>query len=110
MRFSNMFAVVQTGGKQYKVAKNSVIKVEKIEGPLGSTVELDQVLMLGESSKASFIGTPIVKGAKVTAEITNQFKDDKIIVFKKKRRKNYCRRNGHRQSVTELTILDIIKK
>jgi len=105
-----MFAVVKTGGKQYKVAKNSVIKVEKIEGTLGSKIELDQVLMLGEASKASFIGTPIVKGAKVTAEITNQFRDDKIIVFKKRRRQNYRRKNGHRQSLTELKILDIIKK
>lgn len=105
-----MFAVVKTGGKQYKVARNSVIKVEKIEGALGSKIELDQVLMLGESSKASFIGTPIVKGAKVTAEITNQFRDNKIIIFKKKRRQNYRRKNGHRQSLTELKILDIIKK
>lgn len=108
--FPNMFAVVKTGGKQYKVARNSVIKVEKIEGTLGSKVELDQVLMLGESSKASFIGTPIVKGAKVTAEITNQFRDDKIIIFKKKRRQNYRRKSGHRQSLTELKILDIVKK
>jgi large subunit ribosomal protein L21 len=105
-----MFAVVKTGGKQYKVAKDSVIKVEKIEGLLGSKIELDQVLMLGESSKASFIGTPIVKDAKVTAEITNQFRDDKIIVFKKKRRQNYRRKHGHRQSLTELKILDIVKK
>ena len=66
--------------------------------------------MMGESSKASFIGTPVVKGAKVTAEIINQFKDDKIIVFKKKRRHNYRRKNGHRQEVTELKILDITKQ
>jgi large subunit ribosomal protein L21 len=105
-----MFAVVKTGGKQYKVARDSVIKVEKIEGTLGSKIELDQVLMLGESSKASFIGTPMVKGAKVTAEITNQFRDDKIIIFKKKRRQNYRRKAGHRQSLTELKILDIVKK
>lgn len=105
-----MFAVVKTGGKQYKVARDSIIKVEKIEGQLGSKIELDQVLMLGESSKASFIGTPIVKGAKVTAEITNQFRDDKIIVFKKKRRQNYRRKAGHRQDLTELKILDIVKK
>lgn len=105
-----MFAVLKTGGKQYKVAKNSVIKVEKIEGSLGSKIELDEILMLGESSKASFIGTPIVKGAKVTAEIVNQLKDSKIIVFKKKRRQNYRRKKGHRQSITELRIIDIIKK
>lgn len=105
-----MFAVVKTGGKQYKVAKDSIIKVEKIEGTLGSKIELDQVLMLGESSKASFVGTPIVKGAKVTAEITSQFRDDKVIVFKKKRRQHYRRKNGHRQDLTELKILDITKK
>ena len=110
MEFVSMFAVVKTGGKQYKVARNSVIKVEKIEGTLGSKIELDQVLMLGESSKASFIGTPMVKGAKVTAEITNQFRDDKIIIFKKKRRQNYRRKTGHRQDLTELKILDIVKK
>lgn len=104
-----MFAVVKTGGKQYKVAINSTIKVEKIEGALGSKIELDQVLMLGESSKASFVGTPIVKGATVTAEITNQLRDDKVIVFKKKRRQHYRRKNGHRQDVTELKILDIKK-
>ncbi len=105
-----MFAVVKTGGKQYKVAKNSIIKVEKIEGDLGSKIELDQVLMLGESSKASFIGTPVVKGASVTAEIVKHFRDDKIIVFKKKRRQNYRRKTGHRQTLTELKILDIVKK
>ncbi len=105
-----MFAVVKTGGKQYKVAKNSIIKVEKIEGTLGSKIELDQILMLGESSKPSFIGTPIVKGASVTAEIISQFRDDKIIIFKKKRRQHYRRKNGHRQSLTELKILDIVKK
>lgn len=104
-----MFAVVKTGGKQYKVARNSIIKVEKIEGTLGSKIELSDVLMVGEHSKPSFIGTPIVKGALVTAEITNQFRDDKIIVFKKKRRQHYRRKNGHRQDVTELRILDIVK-
>ncbi|MFK7973413.1 MAG: 50S ribosomal protein L21 [Rickettsiaceae bacterium] len=105
-----MFAVVKTGSKQYKVARNSIIKVEKIEGVLGSKIELDQVLLLGEASKTSFIGTPVVKGASVTAEITNQFKDDKIIVFKKKRRQHYRRKNGHRQALTELKIIDIVKK
>lgn len=105
-----MFAVVKTGGKQYKVAKNSVIKVEKIEGQPGSKVELNEVLMVGEYSKPSFIGTPIVKGAMVTAEIVSQFRDDKVIVFKKKRRQHYRRKNGHRQDVTELKIIDIVKK
>ena len=105
-----MFAVIKTGGKQHKVVKNSLIKVEKIEGDLGSKIELNHVLMLGESAKVSYVGTPTVEGARVTAEITKQFKDDKVIVFKKKRRQNYRRKNGHRQQLTELKILDITKK
>lgn len=105
-----MFAVIKTGGKQYKVAKDSRIKVEKIEGDLGSKVELNQVLLLGESSKTSFIGTPTVKGATVTAEIVDHFRDDKVIVFKKKRRHNYRRKHGHRQDITELKIINIEKK
>lgn len=105
-----MFAIIKTGGKQYKVGKNSVIKIEKIEGEKGSKIHLDQILIIGEDSKPSFIGTPIVKGALVTAEIINQFKDNKIIVFKKKRRQNYRRKNGHRQALTEIKILDITKK
>lgn len=105
-----MFAIVKTGGKQYKVSKDSLIKVEQIEGEKGSKISLDHVLLIGESEKASFIGTPTVKGASVKAEITSQFKDDKVIVFKKKRRQNYRRKQGHRQNLTELKILDIIKK
>ena len=105
-----MFAVVKTGGEQYKVARDSIIKVEKIDGLLGSKIKLDQILMVGEDSKVSFIGTPMVKGATITAEITNQYRDDKIIVFKKKRRQNYRRKAGHRQDVTELKILEITKK
>lgn len=104
-----MFAIVKAGGKQYKVGKNTVIKIEKIDGERGARIQLDQVLMIGEDSKASFIGTPMVQGATVTAEITNQFKDNKVIVFKKKRRQNYRRKNGHRQELTELKILDITK-
>ena len=105
-----MFAVVKTGSKQYKVEKDSVIKVEKIEGSLGSKVKLDEVLLIGNQSKDSFIGTPTVQGAAVTAEIINQSQEDKIIVFKKKRRQNYRRKAGHRQTMTELKILDIVKK
>lgn len=104
-----MFAIVKSGGKQYKVGKNSIIKVEKIDGERGVKIQFDQILMIGEDSKPSFIGTPMVKGALVTAEITNQFKDNKVIVFKKKRRQNYRRKTGHRQELTELKILDITK-
>lgn len=105
-----MFAVIRTGGKQYKVERNSVINVEKLEGVAGSRVEFSDVLMLGENSKLSFIGTPIVKGAKVVGEIVGQFRDAKVIVFKKKRRHNYRRKNGHRQELTEVKILDVSKE
>ncbi len=105
-----MFAIIQAGGKQYKVGKNSIIKVEKIDGEPGSKVEFNQILMLGEASRPSFIGTPTVSGALVTAEIMGQLKDNKILVFKKKRRQNYRRMRGHRQELTQLKILDITKK
>lgn len=105
-----MFAVIKTGGKQYKVTKNYVLRVEKLEGEPGSHVEFDHVLMIGESSKPSIIGSPVVKGASVTAEIVSQMRDKKIIVFKKKRRQNYRRKHGHRQDLTQVKILDIKKK
>jgi len=105
-----MFAVIQTGGKQYKVAKNSVIKIEKIEGAPGAKIEFNQILMIGEDSKTSVIGTPIVKGALVTAEIMEQVRANKIIIFKKKRRQNYRRKAGHKQELTELKIIEITKK
>lgn len=104
-----MFAVIKTGGKQYKVSPNRVIRVEKIPGEAGSKIEFNEVLMIGEAAKASFIGTPIVKGALVTAEIMDQMRDEKIIVFKKKRRQNYRRKNGHRQELTQVKIIDIVK-
>jgi large subunit ribosomal protein L21 len=104
-----MFAVLKTGGKQYKVAKNSIIKVEKIDGVLGAQIELDQILMIGEVSKPSFVGMPFVKNAIVKAEILSQSKSAKVLVFKKKRRQNYRRMRGHRQELTELKILDIVK-
>jgi len=105
-----MFAVIEAGGKQYKVRPNSVIKIEKVKGEKGATILFDRILMIGEDSKPSFIGTPMVKGASVTAEITDQLRDNKIIVFKKKRRQNYRRKAGHRQELTELKILDITKQ
>lgn len=101
-----MFAVIKTGGKQYKVAKNDLIKVEKIEGDVGSTVVFDEVLAVGEDKKVT-LGTPLVKNMKVSAEILNHEKDDKVIVFKKKRRQNYRRKQGHRQNVVWLRIQDI---
>ncbi|MDX2049967.1 MAG: 50S ribosomal protein L21 [Rickettsiaceae bacterium] len=105
-----MFAVITTGGKQYKVEPNRIIKVEKIEGEPGSEIEFNEILMIGEFSKPSIIGTPVIKGAAVKAKILEQIKTDKVLVFKKKRRQNYRRKNGHRQEMTSVQILDIERK
>jgi large subunit ribosomal protein L21 len=102
-----MYAVIRTGGKQYKVAKNDVISVEKLGGEPGSSVTLDEVLMVGDG-EASTAGTPIVAGAAVTATVVEQTRGEKIIVFKKRRRHNYRRKNGHRQLLTVLRITDIV--
>ncbi|CCQ89437.1 50S ribosomal protein L21 [Nitrospina gracilis 3/211] len=103
-----MYAVLKTGGKQYKVAEGDVIQVEKVEGNVGDTVTLDQVLLVGADEDIQ-VGSPLVSGSAVTAEIVEQFKDKKILVFKKRRRKNYRRKNGHRQMVTRLKITGISK-
>jgi large subunit ribosomal protein L21 len=97
-----MYAVIKTGGKQYKVASNDVIKVEKLEGAAGSEVIFNEVLAMGET-----VGTPLVAGASVKATIVKQAKDAKVIVFKKKRRQNYRRKNGHRQNITIVKITDL---
>ncbi len=101
-----MFAVVKTGGKQYRVAEGDVIKVEKLAGEAGSSITLDEVLMVGDE-KAIKVGEPLVKGASVTAEVLEQKKDKKITVFKKKRRHNYRRKKGHRQEITVLRVTGI---
>lgn len=101
-----MFAVIRTGGKQYKVSKDDVIRVEKLEGKAGDKINIDDVLMLSDGKKST-LGEPVVAGAKVTGEIVEQKRDDKIIVFKKKRRQNYRRKQGHKQPVTMLKITDI---
>lgn len=101
-----MFAVIRTGGKQYKVQKDDKIKVEKLEATDGQVVTLDDVLYVNDG-KTSTLGTPVVAGAKVTAKVVAQTRADKVIIFKKKRRQNYRRKNGHRQSLTVLQITDI---
>jgi large subunit ribosomal protein L21 len=101
-----MFAVIRTGGKQYKVAADDVITVEKLAGEPGATIELVEVLMVGDGATVS-AGTPLVAGASVSAELVAQRRADKIIVFKKKRRHNYRRKNGHRQHQTVLRITEI---
>jgi large subunit ribosomal protein L21 len=98
-----MFAVVKTGGKQYKVAQDDVIQVEKLAGEAAAKVELAEVLMICDNGKIT-VGAPFVKGAKVTAEIVEQKRSAKLIVFKKKRRQNYRRKNNHRQEFTVLKI------
>lgn len=104
-----MFAVIQTGGKQYKVAKNQVVILERLDGDQGGEVQFDQVLMLGEGDDVT-IGAPLVDGARVTGELLETRKGDKIRVFKKKRRKDYKRTAGHRQVETVVRITDILAK
>ena len=101
-----MYAVIKTGGKQYRVEKGENILVEKIEVKAGDTVELDKVLMVGKKDDVT-IGRPTVDGAKVLAEVVKQKRGPKIIVFKKRSKKHYKRTQGHRQSLTELKITDI---
>jgi large subunit ribosomal protein L21 len=102
-----MYAVIRTGGKQYRVASGQVIKIERLDGEVGSTIAFDQVLMVGNEQGEPQIGAPLVDGAQVTAEVLEQGKAPKVIVFKKKRRKNYRRRRGHRQLQTVVRIRDI---
>lgn len=102
-----MFAVIKTGGKQYRVAPNDVISIERLEGEAGATVEFTEVLMVGGSGEPK-IGKPIVSGAKVTAELVAQTRGPKLIAFKKRRRKNSRRKKGHRQDLTKVRITDII--
>ena len=100
-----MFAIVKTGGKQYRVGVGDQITVERLEGDVGAAISLDQVLAVG--GDVPKIGTPVVAGASVTAKIVQQPRGTKIIVFKKKRRKNYRRKRGHRQELTVLRIEEI---
>ena len=104
-----MYAVIKTGGKQYKVSAGDVLAVEKLTGEPGSNVTFADVLLVGDE-KSQTIGTPLVDGATVTAEVLEQGRGAKIIVFKKKRRKNYRRKAGHRQFLTTLRITDVTAK
>ena len=102
-----MFAVIKTGGKQYKVSSGDVVKVERLEGEAGATLHLSDILMLGEESKMT-VGAPAVQDAAVRATILEQARGDKIIVFKKRRRQGYRRKAGHRQDLTVLRIEEVI--
>lgn len=103
-----MFAIIKTGGKQYRVSKDDKIKIEKLCCNEGEKVTLESVLFIQNDNGEAIFGTPTVNGAKVEAEVLRNFRDKKIIVFKKRRRQNSRRKNGHRQSRTELKILNII--
>jgi len=101
-----MFAVIQTGGKQYKVAENDIIVVEKLDGEAGDKISFGDVLMHGKDGDVK-VGAPLVKGASVAGEILEQRKAAKVLVFKKKRRQNYRRKKGHRQNETAIKITGI---
>jgi large subunit ribosomal protein L21 len=98
-----MFAVIRTGGKQYRVVKDDVITVERLAGEPGATVMIDDVLMIGEGATADTKPS----GAAVAAEVVEQIRGDKVLIFKKKRRHNYRRKNGHRQALTVLRVTEI---
>ncbi len=98
-----MFAVVRTGGKQFRVEPGTSVRVEKLAGAVGDRIELAEVLLVGEKDSAT-IGTPLVDGAKVMGTITAQGRGPKITIFKMKRRKGYRRKSGHRQSFTEIRV------
>jgi len=101
-----MFAVIKTGGKQYKVQKDDKLLVEKLEGSEGDKLKLDEVLMVADGKKST-VGEPLIKGAVVEAKVVAQTRGPKITVFKKKRRQNYRRKKGHRQDLTMIQITNI---
>ena len=102
-----MYAVIRTGGKQYKVAPEDVLQIEKIEGAAGDAVSFSDVLMVAGEGGPTF-GAPLVSGAAVSAEVVEQGRGPKVIIFKKKRRQNYRRKRGHRQELTTVRILEIL--
>lgn len=101
-----MYAVIATGGKQYNVEKGATLKVEKLEGEVGAKITLNEVLFVGGEGDIK-VGKPFLDGASVTCTITAQDRDTKVIAFKKKRRKGYQKRHGHRQYFTALTVDEI---
>lgn len=101
-----MYAVIATGGKQFKVQEKDVVAIEKLAGDIGNKVTFTEVLAMGEGADIK-VGTPTIEGAKVEAEIIDQFRGPKLIAFKMKRRKGYRKRKGHRQDLTKVRILSI---
>jgi large subunit ribosomal protein L21 len=103
---SNMYAVIVTGGKQYKVAEGEFLKVEKLDAETGATIEFDKVLLVANGDDVK-IGAPVVEGAKVTAEVVSHGRGDKVTIIKFRRRKHHMKRQGHRQWYTEIKITGI---
>ena len=104
-----MYAVVEIAGQQFKVEKDQKVYVNRLDGKEGSKISFDNILMLDNSGKI-VLGDPVVKGASVEAKIVKHLKDDKVIVFKKKRRKGYKVKNGHRQALTQIVVENILEK
>lgn len=102
-----MFAVISTGGKQYRVSEGTVLRIEKLTADAGATVEFDQVLLLGAGSDVK-VGKPLLSGAKVTATVQSHGKGDKVSIVKFRRRKHYLRQKGHRQHYTEIKVTGIV--
>jgi large subunit ribosomal protein L21 len=102
-----MFAVINTGGKQYRVSEGTVLRIEKLSADAGSTVEFDKVLLMGQGDQVK-VGKPLLDGAKVTATVQSHGKGDKVSVVKFRRRKHYLRMKGHRQSYTEIKVTGIV--
>jgi large subunit ribosomal protein L21 len=101
-----MFAIIRTGGKQYKVQKDSYLQVEKLEAQPGDKLTITDVLLVSDGDKTT-VGAPVIAGASVSVEVLEQIRAEKVIIFKKRRRQNYRRKNGHRQMLTTIKITDI---
>ena len=101
-----MYAIVKCGGKQLKVQAGDIVKVEKLDAEVETTVELDEVLLVANDKDVT-VGVPLIEGAKVVATVIDQIKDKKVIVFKKRRRQGYRRKQGHRQQLTVLKIAEV---
>ena len=102
-----MYAVIKTGGKQYRVAENDILEIERLPGDAGGSVEFTEVLMVGQGESVK-VGKPLIAGAKVLAELVEQTRGPKVIAFKKRRRKNSRRKKGHRQDLTKVRIKSIL--
>ncbi len=102
-----MYAVIESGGKQYKVSEGTVLKVEKLEAAAGDHLSIDKVLMISDENGNVKVGNPLVKNARVEVEVMEQGRDKKVVVFKYKRRKKYRRKQGHRQPFTKIKVLKI---